>query len=170
MILQSVALSQEEPFGSSVRRIAVLPSAEYISDGEKHAMISPLTIPAKIHSSDGVKYCEFDASAWFAKAPSEKILELALSGWAGEGAVADAARNAGATNDAVADVLQYVMYLRHGGLRSGYKCVVDNVAALEWLASHRPEVLAMLRALQDGSIRARSQLRSDLIDKAELRE
>jgi hypothetical protein len=114
--------------------------------------ILALTIPAKIRSDDWAKYAEFDASAWFATAPPEKILELARNGWGGNESSNEAARYCAGSDGIVADVLQYVMYLRHGGLRSGYKCVVNGVAALEWLAYHRPEVLAMLRASQFGLV------------------
>jgi hypothetical protein len=110
--------------------------------------ILALTIPAKIHSDDRAKYAEFDASAWFAKAPTEKILKLARNGWGDNEFSNEAAKDSAGSNGAVADVLQYVMYLRHGGLRSGYNCVVSRVAALEWLAYHRPDVLAMLRPSQ----------------------
>jgi hypothetical protein len=48
--------------------------------------------------------------------------------------------------DAVADVLQYAMYLRHGGHRTD--CVhVDRTAALKWLIHRRPKVLERVRAL-----------------------
>jgi hypothetical protein len=97
---------------------------------------------------DWVKYAEFDASPWFATAPTEKILELARYGWGDNESSTGAAKDCGGSDGSVADVLQYVMYLRHGGLRSAYKCFVNGVAALEWLAYHRPEVLAMLRVSQ----------------------
>ena len=108
--------------------------------------ILALTIPAKIRSNDGAKCAEFDASEWFANAPPKVIINLAWTGWGNSELSEEVARGSAGSNGAVADLLQYVMYLRHGGLRSGYKCVVNSVAALEWLAYHRPEALAILRA------------------------
>ena len=104
-----------------------------------------LTIPAKIYSNDCAAYAEFDARAWFVTAPVEEVLELARNGWGGEHVADEVAKRVSATNSEVADVLQYVMYVRHGGRESGYKCVVDGVSALEWLAYRRPDVLATLR-------------------------
>jgi hypothetical protein len=102
----------EYPGGSSDRWIPIFPKAAF----------------AKIRSDDWAKYAEFDASTWFATAPTEKILELARNGWGDNEISHEAARHSAACNGAVADVLQYVMYLRHGGLPSGYKCVVSNAA------------------------------------------
>lgn len=114
--------------------------------------ICVLTIPAQLRSDDWAKYAEFDASPWFATAPKEKILELARRGWGDDEVSNEAARHSAASNGAVADVLQYVMYLRHGGSPSGYKCVVNGVAALEWLAYHRRDVLAVLLTPRDGPV------------------
>jgi hypothetical protein len=123
------------------------PSKRRILSDVEHKILA-MTIPAKIRSDDWAKYAEFDASTWFATAPTEKILELARNGWGDNELSNEAAKDCAGSNGAVADVLQYVMYLRHGGLRGGCKCVVSSVAALEWLAYHRPEVLEMLRASQ----------------------
>jgi hypothetical protein len=103
-----------------------------------------MTIPATIHSGDLAKYAEFDATHWFATASPERILKLARDGWHGAAAV-EIARSPGVTNPAVTDLLAYAMFLRHGGLECATACSVDAVAALEWLAYHRPEVLASLR-------------------------
>jgi hypothetical protein len=110
----------------------------------KH-LIPALTIPAKIYSNDFAKYADFDAVAWFCEASKECILELARLGWSGEYAAEQVARYPRIAEDAVADVLAYAMYLRHGGLECRTRCSVDSVAALEWLAYHRPEVLSALR-------------------------
>jgi hypothetical protein len=108
-----------------------------------------LTIPAKIYSSDRAVTAQFDAAGWFAIAPKERILELARNDWGGHGTAADdLARYAAVTNDAISDVFQYVMYLRHGGMQSGWQCSVDPVSVLEWLADRRPAVLAMVRMLK----------------------
>jgi hypothetical protein len=48
-------------------------------------------------------------------------------------------------DDAIATLLQYVMYLRHGGLDAGFRCEVDPVSALEWLAFVRPDIYAQIR-------------------------
>jgi hypothetical protein len=108
-------------------------------------LIPAMTLPARLQTDDLAKYVTFDARAWFAVASAESILNLASSEWSGA-AADDVARHAGTTNFAVADVLQYAMYLRHGGLPCRTKCSIDRVAALEWLAYHRPEVLAALRS------------------------
>ncbi len=102
-------------------------------------------IPAAISSSDFAKRAELDASGWFATAPAETIVALARDSWRGDRFARDLAAHCLAANDALADVLQYVMYLRHGGLRSGFRCSVDAAAALEWLARSRPDVAAALR-------------------------
>jgi|HubBroStandDraft_6_1064221.scaffolds.fasta_scaffold891341_1 hypothetical protein len=109
------------------------------------SLISALTIPAKIYSCDFAKYAEFDAVAWFSTAPPESILNLAHHDWGGEYAADEVARCSKIGSAAVADVLACAMYLRHGGLACRVQCTVDSVAALEWLAYHRPEVLAALR-------------------------
>jgi hypothetical protein len=108
-------------------------------------IIPALTIPAKIYSDDFAKYAEFDAVAWFSAASPECILNLARHGWVGEHAADEVARYPEIADAAVADVLAYAMYLRHGGLACRVRCSVDTVAALEWLAYHRPEVLSALR-------------------------
>jgi hypothetical protein len=108
-------------------------------------IISGLTIPAKIYSDDFSKYADFDAVAWFSAASPECILNLAREGWAGEHAADEVAGYPDIANAAVADVLAYAMYLRHGGLACRLRCCVDTVAALEWLAYHRPDVLTALR-------------------------
>jgi hypothetical protein len=107
--------------------------------------IAAPAIPAKIRSNDCAKSVEFDASEWFATAAPEKILDLARSGWGGEPAARDIAGYAAASNGAVAEVIQYVMYLRHGGLCSGLDCFVNAVAGLEWLARNRHDVITILR-------------------------
>jgi hypothetical protein len=108
-----------------------------------------LTIPAKIYSNDRAMSAQFDAAEWFATAPKDRILDLASHDWSGHTAAADdLARSAATTNDAIADVFQYVMYQRHGGMQSGWQCSVDPVSALEWLANRRPAVLAMVRMLK----------------------
>jgi hypothetical protein len=108
-------------------------------------LITALSIPAKIYSADFAKYAEFDAVAWFGAAAPESILNLARHGWNGEHAPEEVARCANVANAAVADVLAYAMYLRHGGIACRVQCNVDSVAALAWLADHRPEVLSVLR-------------------------
>jgi hypothetical protein len=108
-----------------------------------------LTIPAKIYSNDRAVSAQFDAAEWFASAPKDRILDLARSGWSGHTPATDElARYAATSNEAIADVFQYVMYLRHGGMQSGWQCSVDPVSALEWLADRRPAVLAMVRMLK----------------------
>jgi hypothetical protein len=109
------------------------------------SLISALTIPATIYSGDFAKYAEFDAVAWFSAAAPESILNLARHGWNGEYAADEVARCSNVGGAAVADVLAYAMYLRHGGLACRVQCNVDSVAALEWLAYHRPDVLSALR-------------------------
>jgi len=104
-----------------------------------------MTIPARVYSADCAKYAEFNATGWFATAPMERILELARTGWSGALAVNEVARYEQNANDEVAEVFQYVMYLRHGGRESACKCFIDSVSALEWLAYHRPDVLAAIR-------------------------
>lgn len=106
-----------------------------------------LTIPAKIYSNDCAMYAEFDARAWFTVAPVAEIIELARNGWGGEHVADDVAKLASTTDSDVAELFQYVMFQRHGGKQSGYKCFVDSVSALEWLAYNRPDVLATLRSL-----------------------
>jgi len=108
-------------------------------------IIPGLTIPAKIYSGDFAKYAEFDAVAWFSAAAPESILNLARHGWNGEYAADEVARCSNVGSAAVADVLAYAMYLRHGGVACRVQCNVDSVAALEWLAYHRPDVLSALR-------------------------
>jgi hypothetical protein len=108
-------------------------------------VISAMTLPARLWTDDLAKYATFDARAWFATASTEDILGLASSAWSGD-AANEAARYAGTTNSAVADVLQYAMFLRHGGLKCRATCSIDPVAALEWLAYHRPDALAALRS------------------------
>jgi hypothetical protein len=76
-------------------------------------------------------YTTFDARSWFRT---------------GEHIADGIVKHAAATNPAVADLLQHVMYVRHGGANAGYTCLVDRVAALEWLAYKRPDVLAQLRS------------------------
>jgi hypothetical protein len=102
------------------------------------------TIPAKVYSDDFAKYADFDAVPWFESASPERLMEFARNGWCGSDLV-EIARCRGLQNDAVADVFAYAMFLRHGGLGCVTTCRVDAVAALEWLAFHRPTVLAALR-------------------------
>jgi hypothetical protein len=117
-----------------------------ISDSEMDANADVLPIPATVRSNDGARYARFDARAWFLTATPAQVLALAAERWRGIGSALDVARSAAATNDEVADVLQYVMYLRHGGQRASCVVQVDETAALEWLAYRRPKVLSALRA------------------------
>ena len=94
---------------------------------------------------DCAHYKEFDASEWFAVASPESILRLAENGWGGEHAAGELARYFAQGDDEIATIFQYVMYLRHGGLQAGFRCEVDPVSALEWLAFVRPNVLAEIR-------------------------
>jgi hypothetical protein len=105
-----------------------------------------LAIPATVRSNDGARYARFDASAWFLTATPAHVLALAAERWRGTGTALDVARKAVATSDEVAEVLQYVMYLRHGGQCASCVVQVDETAALEWLAYRRPKVLSVLRA------------------------
>jgi hypothetical protein len=105
-----------------------------------------MRIPAKIHTDDGAKCATFDARSWFATASMERIVELAQAGWRSRREATSIARLAQFENPEMADVLQYVMFLRHGGLDGSCTCTVDRVAALEWLAYHRPDVFARVRA------------------------
>ena len=107
--------------------------------------IPALTIPARIYSNDCAHYKEFDASEWFAVASSESILRLAENGWGGEHVGRELASYAMQQDDDIATILQYVMYLRHGGLQAGFQCEVDPVSALEWLAFVRPDVYGEIR-------------------------
>jgi hypothetical protein len=102
------------------------------------------TIPAAICSSDFARRAEFDASRWFLEAPAQTILELAHSAWQSERLAHEVAICALGSDDSVADVLQYVMYLRHGGLRAECRLSVAADAALKWLAVYRPDVAAAL--------------------------
>ena len=104
-----------------------------------------LTIPAQICTDDRTKWAKFDASDWFTIASVEGIIDLAQHGWTSREEAADIARSANAESPEVADLLQYLMFLRHGGSDGGCTCTVDRVAALEWLAHYRPEVLALVR-------------------------
>jgi hypothetical protein len=112
--------------------------------------IPALTIPARIYSNDCAHYKEFDASEWFAVASTESILRLEKSGWGGEHVADELAKYAMQSDDDIATIIQYVMYLRHGGLQTGFRCEVDPVCALEWLAFVRPEVLAEIRKGESG--------------------
>ncbi len=105
-----------------------------------------MSIPAAIYTDDGAKWASFDARRWFATAPMKRIVEVARSGWKISAGAADVARCARLENPQVADVLQYLMYLRHGGLDAAATCAIDAVAALEWLAYSRPEVFEAARA------------------------
>ncbi len=107
--------------------------------------IPALTIPARMYSNDCAHYKEFDASEWFAVASIESILQLAENGWGGEHVADELAKYVMQQDDDIATIFQYVMYLRHGGLRAGFRCEVDPVSALEWLAFVRPNVLAEIR-------------------------
>jgi hypothetical protein len=107
-----------------------------------------LTVPASIHTSDHAKRAQFDAGEWLAAAPVEKIVQLAESGWGGCDTSEEIARFALRGNDAIADVFQYAMYVRHGGSSCTCRCYVDWVSALEWLASSRPDVLEAIRSAQ----------------------
>lgn len=93
---------------------------------------------------DLAKRVEFDVSRWFATAPVEKILNLALNAWHSASLAHDLAADSPSSNDGVADVFQYVRYLRHGRLRCGYRCSINSAAALKWLAAFRPCVAAAL--------------------------
>lgn len=86
----------------------------------------------------------FDITRWLATAPAETIVALARGAWHGDDYAHDAALQAVEADERIADVLQYVMYLRHGGLRSGYRLAVDPDAALTWLSIARPEVVTAL--------------------------
>jgi hypothetical protein len=101
-------------------------------------------IPAEIWSSDLAKHASFDASPWFVSAPAEAILALARNAWQGDTIGHDVAAESACASDGVADVLQYVMFVRHGGLRAGYRCSIDGAAARAWLADFRPTVAAVL--------------------------
>jgi hypothetical protein len=105
-----------------------------------------ITVPAEICTDDGAKWARFDASGWFATAPVESIVDLAQHGWTSRRVATDVARFGKADCSEVAELLQYVMFLRHGGLEGGCTCTIDRVAALEWLAYRRPEVFARVRA------------------------
>jgi len=104
-----------------------------------------LKIPARVHTSDNAKYAEFDAGAWFAQAPSEKIVKLAKSGWGASAVSEEIARFALGSDENIADVFQYAMHVRHGGERCACRCYVDAISALEWLAYRRPNVLRAIR-------------------------
>ena len=103
------------------------------------------TIPAAVWSSDFARAAEFDASPWFAGASVQAIVELARQSWRSDRLAHDVAVCALGSEDSVADVLQYVMYLRHGGLRAECTLRVQAEAALKWLAVYRPDVAAVLR-------------------------
>jgi hypothetical protein len=111
------------------------------------------TIRAEISSSDLAKRAVFDITRWLATAPVETIVALAHSAWRGDAFAHDAALQALEADESIADVLQYVMYLRHGGLGSGYRLAVDSDAALTWLSIARPEVVSAL----GGSVQARER-------------
>jgi hypothetical protein len=113
--------------------------------------IPALTIPARIYSNDRAHYKEFDASEWFAVASAESILGLAESGWGGERVADELATYARERDDDVATIFQYVTYVRHSDLRVGFRCEVDPVSALEWLAFVRPNVLAEIRKRQEAA-------------------
>ena len=103
------------------------------------------TIPAAIWSSDFARSAEFDASPWFANASMQAIVELARHSWRSDRLAHDVAVCAHGADDCIADVLQYLMYLRHGGLRAQCTLRVQAAAALKWLAVYRPDVAAVLR-------------------------
>jgi hypothetical protein len=103
------------------------------------------TIPAVICSSDFARRAALDAGPWFLEAPARAILELARNAWHSERLAHDVAICALGSDDSVADVLQYVMYLRHGGLRAQCTLTVQADAALKWLAVYRSDVAAALR-------------------------
>jgi hypothetical protein len=107
--------------------------------------IPALTIPARIYSDDCAHYKEFDASEWFAVTSTESILQLAERGWGSEHTADELAKYAMQKDDDIATIFQYVMYLRHGGVQAGFRCEVDSISALEWLAFVRPDVLAEIR-------------------------
>ena len=105
-----------------------------------------LTIPARVRTSDCAMYAQFDARSWFRIARVEDVVELARNDWRGEHLAEEIVSCAADTNPAVADLLQYVMHLRHGGEYAGCRCFVDRVSAQEWLAYNRPDVLSKLRS------------------------
>lgn len=105
----------------------------------------PRAVRAEISSCDLAKSAVFDIARWLATAPAETIVELARDAWRGDAFAHDAALQALEADESVADVLQYVMYLRHGGLGGGYRLSVDSDAALTWLSLARPEVVTALR-------------------------
>jgi hypothetical protein len=101
-----------------------------------------IKIPGEIYSGDLAKRARFDASRWFATATTEELATLARSGWHADRLAHDIAAESASSDDAVADVLQYVMYLRHGGLQGMLRCCVDSEVAAEWLAYFRPAAAA----------------------------
>ena len=113
--------------------------------GVYFATMSPTKIPAEIFTHDGARRAEFDASGWFSTAPSDLIENLARSAWRVDCRADDLEQYAVATYDDVADVLHYVMYLRHGGLAGERSYRIDGAAAIRWLATHRPEILAAVQ-------------------------
>jgi hypothetical protein len=98
-----------------------------------------------IYSSDFARRAEFDAGPWFVGASAQAIVALARNAWRSRRLAHDVALCALGSDDSVADVLQYAMYLRHGGLRAECTLSVEAEAALKWLADYRPDVAAALR-------------------------
>jgi len=111
-----------------------------------------MKIPAEVFTRDGARRARFEASGWLAAAGVSQIVELAQNGWRANSCAGSLEQYAFGKSEEVADLLAYVMYLRHGGLAGERAFVVDADAAVGWLARHRPEILAELGCVQpDGA-------------------
>ena len=109
-------------------------------------------IRAEAHSDDHARKALFDATKWFEQASEDDIKELAKCEWGGDypaDRVAefmeqyDTAQWEKATT--VADVFDYLSAVNNDYREMiGFECEVDNIDALAWLKTHRPQIYESL--------------------------
>lgn len=102
-------------------------------------------IPAEVHDDNFTHSIKFDAEPWFQAATDDEIRELAKEGWGGD-YMADTVANTSEDDDVRTffDALNAANRFFPQGL--GYEVKVDEDAALDYLATERPELFAELTA------------------------
>jgi len=97
-------------------------------------------IPAKVWTDDQVINVEFDAIEWLKNADIQELLEMEGCDWSRDLPADRVAINEAASNEAVADLFQYINLInKHTRNHIGFECLVDRSSAVNWLAANRPD-------------------------------
>lgn len=101
----------------------------------------PTLIRAEVFSDDRIYEIKFDAAKWFEQADPSALRDLASCEWGGDYPADNVAEFfINDKNSNVADLFDYLHRLHAHGKIMGFECYVNEVDALAWLQTHRPEV------------------------------